>query len=101
MLSLSCWFVIRERIAVADRAVRKTGKNSEGDITSLCDDGASWSPRSKAQAISDIESRMHTYHVPWTDGRTEIRVVNGATGKHLRTDRDSTSRNNLDDLPGC
>jgi len=24
---------------MADRAVRKTGKNSDGDITSLCDDG--------------------------------------------------------------
>ena len=50
---------------------------------------------------SDIESRAHTYHVPWTDGRTEIRVVNGAKGKYLRTDRDNTTRNNLDDLPDC
>lgn len=89
---------------MADRAVRKTGKNSDGDITSLCDDGASWSPVSKLQAIRDIEDRAHTYYVPWTDGRTEIRVVKDASvadGKYLRTDRDSTSRNNLDDLPNC
>lgn len=86
---------------MADRAVRKTGKNNEGDITSLCDDGASWSPRSKADAIRDIESGAHTYHVPWKTGRTEIRVVDDPDGKYLRTDRDSTERNNLDDLPDC
>lgn len=89
---------------MADRAVRKTGKDQHGDITSLCDDGASWSPRSKADAIDDIENNVHTYHVPWTDVRTEIRVVPDSTvsgGKYLRTDRDSTSKNNLDDLPNC
>lgn len=86
---------------MADRAVRKTRKNDEGDITALCDDGAYWSPRSKADAIADIDSGGHTYHVPWTSGRTEIRVVNGPKGKYLRTDRDDTERNNLDDLPDC
>lgn len=89
---------------MADRAVRKTGKNTDRDITSLCDDGASWSPVSKAQAIRDIESGVHSYHVPWTSGRTEIRVVHDRTvsgGKYLRTDWDATQRNNLDDLPDC
>lgn len=86
---------------MADRAVRKTGKNQDGDIASLCDDGASWSPRSKADAIWDIESGRHTYHVPWTSGRTEIHVVNGTYGKYLRTDRDGSTRNNLDELPNC
>lgn len=87
---------------MADRAVRKTGKNNDGDITRLCNDGDFWSPRSKADAISDIESGAHTYHVPWVGGRTEIRVVNDSVkGKYLRTDRDNTTRNNLDDLPDC
>lgn len=87
---------------MADRAVRKTGKNRDGDITSLCDDGAAWSPRKKADAIHDIENRLHTYYVPWTSGRTEIRVVNDPVkGKYLRTDRDTTTKNNLDDLPDC
>lgn len=86
---------------MADRAVRKTGKNLQGDITSLCDDGAPWSPRLKADAISDIANGYHTYHVPWTTGRTEIRVVQGSNGPYLRTDRDDTTRNNLDDLPDC
>jgi hypothetical protein len=86
---------------MADRAVYKTGKNSEGDITSLCQDGAAWSPRRKPDAIADIDNGVHTYFVPWTVGRTEIRVVNGPTGKYLRTDRDDTAKNNLDDLPDC
>lgn len=90
---------------MADRAVRKTGKNSDGDITSLCDDGAPWSPRKKWDAIRDIENpNGHNYHVPWKSGRTEIRVVEDSTvagGKYLRTDRDDTSKNNLDDLPDC
>ena len=28
-----------------------------------------------------------------------MKTVSGATGKYLRTDRDDTTRNNLDDLP--
>ncbi len=86
---------------MADRPVRKTKKDSDGDILALCNDGSPWSPRQRADAIRDIETGAHTYHVPWKDGRTEIRVVNGPTGKYLRTDRDDTSRNNLDDLPDC
>lgn len=86
---------------MADRAVYKTGKNIDGDITALCNSGAYWSPRSKQDAIRDIEADVHSYHVPWTDGRTEIRVVQGSSGKYLRTDRDNTTRNNLDDLPDC
>jgi hypothetical protein len=86
---------------MADRAVRKTGKNDEGDITSLCDDGASWSPRPKADAIKDIDTNTHTYFVPWKSGRTEIRVVDDPGGKYLRTDRDNSKRNNLADLSDC
>ncbi|MDO9455256.1 DUF3892 domain-containing protein [Nocardioides sp.] len=89
---------------MAARPVRKTGKNSDGDITSLCDDGSSWSPVSKAQAIRDIETGTHTYYVPWTTGHTDIHVVVDSTvdgGKYLRTDRDNTAKNNLDDLPDC
>ena len=87
---------------MADRAVYKTGKNADGDITALCSEGELWSPRSKANAISDIENKVHTYYVPWKSGRTEIRVVNDPKkGKHLRTDRDNTTKNNLDDLPSC
>jgi len=87
---------------MADRAVMKTGKDSDGDITRLCNSSYTWSPRSKAGAISDIESGMHRYYVHWTTGqKTLIHVVNGPTGKYLRTDRDQTTKNNLNDLPDC
>lgn len=89
---------------MADRPVRQTGKDQYGDITALCNSGSSWSPVTKADAIRHIERGDHTYHVPWTSGRTEIRVVvdpSVSGGKYLRTDRDSTTRNNLQDLPDC
>jgi hypothetical protein len=86
---------------MSERAVRQTGKDRLGNITSLADSGASWSPRLKADAIWDIESGSHEYFVPWASGRTPIRVVSGPGGKFLRTDRDSTSKNNLDDLPNA
>ncbi len=87
---------------MADRQVTATGKDQRDDITKLCNSGQSWSPRSKADAISDIESRIHTYYVIWPGNvRTEIRVVSGPTGKYLRTDKDNTTRNNLHDLPNC
>ena len=60
---------------MADRAVIRTDKDVDGDITTLCYPGEYWSPRLKQDAIYDIESGDHTYYVPWKDGRTEIRVV--------------------------
>lgn len=87
---------------MADRRVTKTGKDSNNTIISLCNSNATWSPRSKNDAIADIDNGIHTYHVLWAGGiRTEVKVVNGATGKYLRTDKDSTTRNNLLDLPDC
>ncbi len=87
---------------MAKRYVRATGKDRQGDITRLCNAGDYWSPRSKADAIGDIETGAHSYWVNWANyPETQIRVVQGATGKYLRTDRDTTSRNNLDDLPDC
>ena len=86
---------------MARRRVTATRKNKEGDILALCKSGESWSPRSKADAIKDIEGSVHSYYVAWPEKETEIRVVQGSTGKYLRTDRDATTRNNLDDLPDC
>ena len=86
---------------MADRAIRQSRKDSDGDITAIGDAGQYWSPVLKADAIHHIESGIHRYYVPWTSGNTWIRVVNGPTGKYLRTDRDDTNRNNLDDLPDC
>lgn len=88
-----------------ERRVTQTGKDRDGDITALCNRsqaGQGWSPRPKAKAIRDIESGVYQYYVGLNDGsRAIIKVVNGSSGKYLRTSWDSTSRNNLDDLPDC
>jgi hypothetical protein len=86
---------------MAERRVTHTGKDRDGDITKLCNPTSIWGPRSKSDAIRDIENKLHTYYVQWPERRTEIHVVNGRTGKYLRTDRDATTKNNLDDLPDC
>ena len=87
---------------MADRKVTRTGKDSDGDITRLCNPGMSWSPRSKADAIRDIDGKTQTYFVDVAgSGRVDIHVVNGPKGKYLRTDPDATTGNNLDDLPDC
>ena len=86
---------------MAERAVTATGKNEDGDITALSSSSRTWSRVSKQDAIGHIQAGAHTYFVPWTTGRTEIRVVQGPSGLYLRTDRDGTERNNLRDLPNC
>lgn len=83
---------------MADRTVTQTGKDGDGDIIALCNPAESWSPRSKQAVIQDIENGTHTYRV---SGGTAIKVIDGQTGKYLRTYRDSSSGNNLDDLPNC
>lgn len=86
---------------LADRRVTATGKNEDGDLVSLCNAGEYWSPRSSQDAIRDIESGAHTYHVGTGTNRTDVHVVDDAGGKYLRTDPDTTQGNNLDDLPDC
>lgn len=80
---------------MADRRVRRTAKNTEGDILALCGE---WGRTEKATAIREINARTHSYYVQ--EGglpRVEVRVVNG----HLQTEADGRSSNNLDNLPDC
>ena len=84
---------------MADRQVKRTGKDSDGDITRLC---GNWGSATKSQAIRDIEGRSHTYYVQDSlFRRADVHVVNGPTGKYLRTDPNSSSTDNLDNLPDC
>lgn len=84
-----------------ERFVRQTGKDANGDITALCNSGESWSPVPKAHAIEQITAGTHRYTVAWASGPTQIHVVQGANGPYLRTDRDNSPTNNLDELPDC
>ncbi len=83
------------------RQVTQTQKDDDGDILALCKDGESWSPRYIADAINDIETGEHNYVVSVSLPEINIIVVNGDTGKYLRSTQDSKSPNNLDNLPNC
>jgi Protein of unknown function (DUF3892) len=85
---------------MADRRVKKTGKDTDGDITSLCGD---WGSVTKASTISDMTPpTTNTYYVQDNaTRRADIQVVNGTTGKYLRTDPNSSCTDNLDNLPDC
>jgi len=85
-----------------ERRVTHTRKAEDGDITHLCHPGKGWSPRTKRDAIHDIETNTRQYYVQWHGHRTKVSVVPDTIhGKYLRTDRDETPRNNLLDLPDC
>lgn len=83
---------------MADRFVRGVHRDDRGTIVALCDD-ALWSPRSTADVIADIESGTYRYVAVWTDGMTTIHVAADENGKYLRTDKETSGRNNLLDLP--
>jgi hypothetical protein len=89
----------RREADVADRRVTRTGKDTDGDITSLC---GAWGATAKATAIREIEGKVHTYYVQDASyRRADVHVVNGTTGKYLRTDPNSACTDNLDSLPDC
>ena len=86
---------------MADRQVTQSKKDKDGDILALCNPDQVWSPKSKRDAIHDIVNRVHSYYVRDFSGRVNIIVGNGTTGKFLRTEKDTTKGNNLDELPDC
>jgi hypothetical protein len=80
------------------RTVTHALKDRRGVITYLYGPDESWSPRAVADVIADIDSGAHRYVVAWPEHDTDVRVVDDPDGKYLRTDRDATTRNNLDEL---
>lgn len=84
---------------MAERRVTGTGKSSSGEITSLC---GTWGTQTKSGAITDIENGTHRYYTHAANGtQADVIVVDGASGKYLRTDPDKTTADNLADLPDC
>lgn len=63
--------------------------------------GQAWSPCPKAAVIHEIDNGINEYFVDEAGDRSDIQVVNGPSGKYLRTVGDSESANNLDSLPDC
>lgn len=85
---------------MAERRVTKSGKDREGDITSLC---GSWGKENKDSVIRQLEASppTHRYYVEEEQPSVDVRVVNGLGRKYLRTTPDATSKNNLDKLLDC
>lgn len=81
-----------------DRRVTGSEKNREGDITGLCGD---WGEVDKATAVRHIENKTHRYFVREQTPEVDVRVVTEGSTKYLRTTADSSSKNNLDNLPDC
>ena len=87
---------------MADRRVTQSGKDKDGDITKLCNLSEIWSPVSKAAAIQHIESGTHRYYTQHGSGpRAYVEVYKVGVNKHMRTDPNSTTLDNLDNLPDC
>jgi hypothetical protein len=82
-----------------NRVVTKSGKDSDGDITSLC---GAWGSTAKSLAITEIELGTHRYFTRGSDNsEADVEVVKGANGKYLRTVPDDSLADNLADLPDC
>jgi hypothetical protein len=54
-----------------------------------------------AQVIESIEAKTNTFFTLVNGNRAEIGVVNGPTGKYLRTHADGAWNDNLLSLPEC
>ena len=83
---------------MADRRITHSGKDPDGVIVALCNPRQDWSPRRRADAVNDITARVHRYYVERGRRRTYVHVYRG---QYLRTEPDSATGNNLDDLPDC
>jgi len=81
-----------------DRRVKATKRDRSGNIVALCNPGQSWSPRRKVDVIKDINSSKKSYYVQELPQRRYVRVVGPDA---LMTTDDTTSKNNLDNLPVC
>jgi hypothetical protein len=87
---------------MVNRRVTHSGKDRDGDIIRIGHPGEPWSPRQRADAIRDIEGGAYRYYVDAAGYATDVTVVKRADGtKFLRTVADTTSKNNLDNLPDC
>ncbi len=88
-------------MATERRRVTCANHDKDGDVTHI-GNPAEWGIVDKRTAISQIEDDVYHYYVcqPGTSP-TAIEVVDGPTGKYLRTVADGQEANNLDNLSEC
>jgi hypothetical protein len=92
----------RREAIVADRQVTNAHRNDQGDILAVCwkgSDGLKYSAR--AAVIAHIEAGTHQYFVAEQAPSVWVLVRTRSGVKYITTEADSTSRNNLDNLPAC
>ena len=81
---------------MADRQVTRTGEDMTEMSSPYVAGGGAVSRQTR---FGTIEYRWHTYYVSDSHGRrANVQVVNGRTGKYLRTDPNTTCSDNL---PNC
>lgn len=83
------------------KRVTRTEKDGDGDIMALC---GAWGRTPKVTAIREIDaqSQPSPYYVQDDySRRADVLVVDGPTGKYLRSDPNSSCTDNLDNLPDC
>jgi FAD/FMN-containing dehydrogenase len=80
-------------------AVKREGRLRR--ITHLCAEGADWSPVPASLAIQQIESGAVQYFTRAGTLTSPIGVVQGRTGRYLRSRADAGVADNLDRLPEC
>ena len=88
---------------MARRQVKCTTKDSMREVTHVGgqDNYAIRFYENEQAAIYHIENNIHSYFT-YVDGfEAEVRVVIINGRKHLRTNRDGTTQNNLSKLPDC
>lgn len=78
------------------KQVTHVRKDIYGDITAIGSYG--WE-HSLATAITNIEGRWESYFVRVNGLTANVVVAWNGNRKYLKTDADSTTRNNLDSLP--
>lgn len=81
---------------MAERRITHSRKDDDGDILGV---KGVWGTASTADVVSHIENSTHVYYVRETDTSTRVHVVTEGRKKHIRTNADSRSKNNLDNLP--
>ena len=82
---------------MADRQITNVSKDLAGNITAVGVRGV-WL-ESVATAINNIEWGRHTYYVNCPLRANVYVATSSGRTKYLKTTADSTTRNNLDNLP--
>jgi hypothetical protein len=93
---------LERRSRVVDVRVRCVSKQPRLDphhgITHLGGEGWHWT---RQQVIASIEARTNTFYTLVRGNRAEVGVVDGPSGKYVRTYADGKWNDNLLALPEC